>query len=78
MPNPSELNEQNQPVQQGSFDATDDERLQGLLSQVAADLDARPDEDAVGLLTLRLADAGIEMDHDEIVTLAGELPGRSG
>lgn len=70
MTNPGELSE---PVQDGNG-ATREDRIAGLLQQVAADVALRPDEDAVGLLTLRLSDAGIAMDEHEIVELAANLP----
>lgn len=71
MTNQGELSE---PVQDGSGDATRDDKIAGLLQQVAADVALRPGEDALGLLTLRLADAGIEMDQNEIEELAANLP----
>jgi hypothetical protein len=71
MTDPGELSE---PVQDGSGSATRDDKIAGLLQQVAADVALRPGEDAVGLLTLRLADAGIEMDDHEIAELAANLP----
>lgn len=69
--------EQDEPIQQGSGDASQDDKVTGILSQVSADLELRPEEDGFALLTLRLSDAGIPLDGDQILALADRLPGAS-
>lgn len=69
----NDTGELNEPVQDGSGDATRDERIAGLANQVAADLALRPQEDLLTELRLRLFDAGITVDEDELVAIAGTI-----
>ncbi|MDQ1597733.1 MAG: hypothetical protein QOI70_1157 [Microbacteriaceae bacterium] len=66
--------EQDEPIQEGSGDASQDDKVTGILSQVSADLELRPKEDGFALLTTRLSDAGIRLDRDQILALADRLP----
>ncbi len=65
---------QDEPVQEGAGEASEDERVRGLLVQVAADLRTRPDEDAVAVVRQRLGDLGIERSDAEIERLVRDLP----
>lgn len=52
---------QDQPIEDGHHDATDAQRLAGILTQVRADLALGHSHDATELLRQRLGDAGIEL-----------------
>lgn len=67
--------EQTHPIQAGSDDAHIDEKLRGILLQLAADHDSRPDEDLEAVLTKRLKDSGITLSPEYIATLARRIPG---
>jgi hypothetical protein len=66
--------EQNEPVEAGSLDGSDEQKKQGILVQVAADLPGHPRSDVTAMLAQRLAEAGIAADDAEISRLAGSLP----
>ncbi|NQX10692.1 hypothetical protein HQQ80_03525 [Microbacteriaceae bacterium VKM Ac-2855] len=67
--------EQTQPVQAGSDDAHIDEKLRGILLQLAADHDSRPDEDLEAVLTKRLKDSDISLSTETVASLARKIPG---
>ncbi|OOB89752.1 hypothetical protein [Rathayibacter sp. VKM Ac-2630] len=66
---------QDHPIQHGSDDAVLDEKLRGILLQVAGDLQLRPDEDPEALLRQRLRDTRIELSEESIPGLAKRIPG---
>ncbi|MFF1878126.1 hypothetical protein [Leifsonia sp. NPDC058230] len=61
---------QNEPIMDGSADASRDAKVQGIVEQLTADMQLRPQEDGERLLRERLTDAGIELDDAEIHRLA--------
>jgi hypothetical protein len=63
----------NEPVQEGSGDATRADKITGLSRQVAADLRLRPQEDLITELRSRLADAGIEVEDAELAAIASTI-----
>jgi hypothetical protein len=65
--------ELSEPVQDGSVDATREQKIAGLASQVAADLALRPHEDLLAGLRVRLLDAGITVEEDELIAIAGTI-----
>jgi hypothetical protein len=65
--------ELSEPVQDGSGDATREQKIAGLARQVAADLILRPQEDLLAQLRLRLFDAGITVDENELIAIAGTI-----
>ena len=69
--------ELNQPVQDGSNDATREQKISGLVRQVAADLALQPQKNLLTELRLRFSDAGITVDETELALIVGAiLPGR--
>lgn len=66
--------EQGEP-RQDVHDASSDDRLRGILVQVAADRELSPELDAKAALADRLSDQGIELDSAELDRLAATLPG---
>jgi len=66
---------QDHPIQHGSGDAHLDEKLRGVLLQVAADVELRPDEDVEALLRQRLRDTRIDISEESIPGLAKRIPG---
>ena len=69
----ADAGELSEPVQEGSNDATRDQKISGLVRQVAADLALRPQEDLLTQLRVRLSDAGITVDEDELIAIAGTI-----
>ncbi|QNE46599.1 hypothetical protein F1C58_06545 [Glaciihabitans sp. INWT7] len=74
----TDAGELSEPVQDGSGDASREQKIAGLASQVAADValkpvDRRGQDDIVGDLRLRLTDAGIVVTEDELLALAGTI-----
>jgi hypothetical protein len=63
---------QNEPVESGSTEATEDERITGILDQVREDV-ARGAQDPIGLLQQRLAASGITVSADRFDGLAEKL-----
>jgi hypothetical protein len=57
---------QDEPIMDGSTEAEDDQKVRGIVDQLAADLQLRPQEDSERLLRQRLDDAGIVLDDAEI------------
>jgi hypothetical protein len=66
---------QDQPIQDGSGDAQLDEKLRGVLLQVAGDASLRPEEDVEALLRQRLRDTRISISDEAIPGLAKRIPG---
>ncbi|WKK71154.1 hypothetical protein Q0F99_16460 [Rathayibacter oskolensis] len=66
---------QDHPIQHGSDDAVLDEKLRGVLLQVADDSQLRPEEDVEALLRQRLRDTRIEIPEESIPGLAKRIPG---
>lgn len=66
---------QDHPIQHGSDDAHLDEKLRGVLLQVAGDAQLHPDEDVEALLRQRLRDTRIEISPEAIPGLAQRIPG---
>ncbi|MDN4614373.1 hypothetical protein P5G50_07915 [Leifsonia sp. F6_8S_P_1B] len=64
---------QDEPIMDGSTEATHEDRLAGVVQQVRADLQLRPEEDREELLRQRLTDVGIELDDAEFARIVGEL-----
>jgi len=61
---------QDSPTQDGHDDATDRDRLAGLVAQVRADYLLGTTSDAAGMLRTRLSDAGVTVsdeDFDKLV-----------
>ncbi len=74
----TDAGELSEPVQDGSSDASREQKIAGLASQVAADIalkpvDRRGEDDIVDDLRLRFSDAGIVVTEDELVALAGTI-----
>ena len=63
---------QNEPVQSGSTEATEDTKIAGILDQVREDV-ARGAQDPIGLLQQRLAASGITVNADRFDGLAEQL-----
>ena len=66
---------QNEPVEAGSTDATEDEKIAGIMQQVRQDVAAGAD-DPIALLQRRLSDSGIFVSADRFDGLAEDLTGR--
>jgi hypothetical protein len=69
----SDAAELNEPVQDGSFDATREQKIAGLARQVAADLVLNPQQNILTDLVQRLSDAGITVDEAELIAIAGTI-----
>jgi hypothetical protein len=67
-------NTQDQPMQDGNH-ATNDEKVQGIIGQVRADVDLGNVDDARTLLQQRLADAGLELPADEFEKVLESVTG---
>ncbi|KZX20486.1 hypothetical protein [Rathayibacter tanaceti] len=65
---------QDHPIQHGSDDAQLDEKLRGVLLQVAGDAELRPEEDVEALLRQRLRDTKISIAEEAIPGLAARIP----
>ena len=70
--------ELSEPVQEGSGDATREQKIAGLVRQVAADIALKPrefrgQEAVLNDLRLRLADAGIAIEEDELLAIASTI-----
>lgn len=61
------------PVQDGSVDATREQKIAGLARQVAADLAHRPQAHLLPELRLRLSDAAIVVDDAELHVIADTI-----
>jgi len=69
----TDAGELSEPVQDGSDDATREQKIAGLARQVEADLALRPQEDLLTELRLRLFDAGIAVDEAELQDIAARI-----
>jgi hypothetical protein len=61
------------PVEDGALEATDDERIAGIVEQVRADLEIGTQSDAAGLLHQRLDDAAVVVTEDQFATLLAQV-----
>lgn len=64
---------QDDPVEEGAGEATDSERIDGVLEQVRADIALGQIDDPRAALADRLAEAGISVDADELAGLVASL-----
>jgi hypothetical protein len=64
---------QDEPVEEGAGEATDSERVDGVLEQVRADIALGQIDDPRAALVERLASAGISVDADELEGLVASL-----
>ncbi|PJJ65202.1 hypothetical protein [Compostimonas suwonensis] len=69
--------DQTEPVQDGSGDATQMERIRGLLVQVTADMAGHSDEQFLDELRRRLDDTGIEVSDQTLGVLLEAARGSS-
>jgi hypothetical protein len=67
--------EQRQPIEDGHDDASDRDRLDGLVEQTKQDVAMGHVDDAETALRQRLADAGIDVDDEEFATLLASVRG---
>jgi hypothetical protein len=63
------------PIQHGSDDATDEQKIAGLVQQTRADYLQGVATDVAAHLQQRLIDAGIELGPDRIADLAKQVTG---
>jgi hypothetical protein len=61
------------PVEDGALEATDDERIAGIVEQVRADLEIGTQYDAAGLLHQRLDDAAVVVTEDQFARLLAQV-----
>jgi hypothetical protein len=61
------------PVEDGALEATDDERIAGIVEQVRADLEIGTQSDAAGLLHQRLDDAAVVVTEDQFARLLAQV-----
>jgi hypothetical protein len=61
------------PVEEGALEATDDERMAGIVEQVRADLEIGTQSDAEGLLRQRLDDAAVVVTDDQFASLLAQV-----
>lgn len=66
---------QNEPVEDGSTDATDDEKVSGILEQIRQDVavGTLSSDEVEQVLERRLADSGIDIEEDERRRLAAHI-----
>ena len=64
---------QDEPIMDGSLDASRDEKVAGIVEQIRAEMQLRPHEDGELLLRQRLEETGIELDDAEISRRAVEV-----
>ncbi|KFF60947.1 hypothetical protein JF66_00920 [Cryobacterium sp. MLB-32] len=69
----NEQNEQNEPVLDGSLDATDEAKRQGILDQVAADSAGLPLDEVIFRLTQRLSESQVPTSDERIRELAAKI-----
>jgi hypothetical protein len=67
-------NTQDQPMQDGNH-ATNDEKVQGVIGQVRADVELGNVDDARTLLLQRLGDAGLELPDEEFEKVLASVTG---
>jgi hypothetical protein len=61
------------PVEEGALEATDDERIAGIVEQVRADLEIGTQSDAAGLLHQRLDDAAVVVTENQFARLLAQV-----
>jgi hypothetical protein len=61
------------PVQDGAREATDDERIAGIVDQVRADILLGTQSDVISLLRQRLDDAAVVVTDDQFVRLLAQV-----
>ncbi len=66
---------QDSPIQQGSNDATEEQKIAGLLTQTRADYLQGVTTDVAAHLQQRLIDAGIELSRERVEALAQKVTG---
>ena len=66
-------NTQDEPIEEGSGDASGLERIAGIVEQVRADVALGTVHDVDAELRKRLADAGIEVGEEELATIRATL-----
>ncbi|CAN5278139.1 hypothetical protein BH11ACT2_BH11ACT2_23420 [soil metagenome] len=64
---------QDSPIQHGSTDASDEQKIAGLVQQTRADYLQGVATDVVAHLQQRLIDAGIDVDQARVVQLAKQI-----
>jgi hypothetical protein len=69
--------EVSEPVMDGAQDASREDRIDGIVDQVAADLIADPEEDGYAMLRQRLADAQVGTTVSEVAVLDAEVRRRA-
>jgi hypothetical protein len=57
---------QDEPIMDGSTEATDESKVAGIVEQVRADVQLRSSEDTERLLRQRLDEAGLQVSDEEI------------
>ncbi|WP_168627796.1 MULTISPECIES: hypothetical protein [unclassified Cryobacterium] len=57
------------PEQEGALDATVNEKVDGLVEQIRADIASGDAEDAASILSQRLGDSGIQVTEEEFRAL---------
>jgi hypothetical protein len=62
-----------EPVQEGALEATDDERIAGIVEQVRGDITRGTEGDPVRLLRQRLDDAGVAVSDEQFEELVAEV-----
>ena len=67
------MSEQDTPVENGSNDATDNEKIDGIIEQVRGDVTIGDPQDPREILAQRLADAGLVVSEAEFERLAAKL-----
>lgn len=67
------MSDQDFPIEDGALDASRDEQLRGIVTQVRADLELYVTQDPELLLGQRLADAGLEVGDAEFDELVYEI-----
>jgi len=66
-------NVQNEPIEQGSLDASDDDKIAGIVAQTRQDLSGGHRRSARELLAQRFEQSGIDVDTDRLDELAAGL-----
>jgi len=61
------------PVQDGAREATDDERIAGIVDQVRADILLGTQSDVISLLRQRLDDAAVVVTDDQFARLLAQI-----
>lgn len=72
-PDTSVRGEQRTPTQEGSLEATIEQKLEGLIEQMRADMARGIHEHPLTVLEQRLADARIQLEEEEFSELAARL-----